>query len=634
MKASRVMGVILMGALLALLFSFASAAQSTNAQSTKPPQTAKPSAKESAAARRAAQEEKARKEWQKQIAKVPVPKKGCFTANYPDKKWKEVPCGPPSKYPNTVGGSVGNDVGPNVSPLSISSATGSFDSVVPSTITETGPWNGNANSANAFTIQMNTQFTFPTSTCAGHAGCQGWQQFIYSQNQCNGPCVFMEYWLINFGSPCPSTSWIQSGSSCFINSSNSPAPAITAAQLQNTTLTATAQGGTDTVVLTSPGGGATATAADSVLNLQGAWTTVDFIVCGDCCNSQANFSPGTTLTQRITVTDGSNKKPVCSTQASTGETNNLSFGPSAPVASGAGPALLYTESSAGGLANCAAATSIGDTHLTTFGRTLYDFQAPGDFVLVEAPESNFVVQARQQSGAPTWPNATVNKAVATRMGKTSVAICLGERPLNVDGQATALDDGKSMVLPTGVHLSRSGSTYSVWDRDGDSLQAQLNGTYINVTVGLGHWPERANGILLNANGNINEIAARDGALLTAPFPFAQLYHHYAQSWSVPPEQSLLNACGERKIERGLPQRPFFAADLPLTERTVAQRVCEKAGVKNKALLDACTLDVAVLGNEDAAKVYTTIPKPAAVGDGHGKPGYGDDDDRDHDHDKD
>ena len=176
---------------LVFLFSFASPAQST-----KPPE------KTPTTSRRAERELKARKEWQKQIAKVPVPKKGCFTANYPDKQWKEVPCGAPSKYPNTVGGTIGNDVGPNVSPLFISSAQGSFDSVSPSTITETGPWNGNATAANAFSIQMNTQF-FATTVCAGHAGCQGWQQFIYSQNQCGGPCVFMEYWLIGFGVAVP-----------------------------------------------------------------------------------------------------------------------------------------------------------------------------------------------------------------------------------------------------------------------------------------------------------------------------------------------------------------------------------------------------------------------------------------------
>jgi hypothetical protein len=242
-------------------------------------------------------------------------------------------------------------------------------------------------------------------------------------------------------------------------------------------------------------------------------------------------------------------------------------------------------------------------------------------VLVETADSDFVVQARQQSGAPTWPNATVNKAVATRMGRTRVAVCLKEMPLIVDGKPTALDEGKPVALPSGVHLSRDGNVYSVWDRSGNSLRAELNGTYINVTVGLGHSPEAAHGVLLNANGNITQIAARDGAVLTAPFPFADLYHHYADSWTVPPAQSLLDACGERKIERGLPQKPFFAGDLPLKYYQTARRTCEQARVKIQPLLDACTLDVAVIGGEGAAKVYVGTPKPAVVGDARSKRRY-------------
>ena len=98
MRSFRSIAVaILMILLPVLLYSFAVAAES-----------AQPSAKASATSSK----EQARKEWQKEIGKIPVPKKGCFTATYPDKQWKEVPCGPPSKDPNTVGGTIGNDVGP------------------------------------------------------------------------------------------------------------------------------------------------------------------------------------------------------------------------------------------------------------------------------------------------------------------------------------------------------------------------------------------------------------------------------------------------------------------------------------------------------------------------------------------
>src|SRR5208337_2790706 len=107
----------------------------------------------------------------------------------------------------------------------------------------------------------------------------------------------------------------------------------------------------------------------------------------------------------------------------------------------------------GAPATCADATSVGDTHLTTFDGLYYDFQASGDFVLAQdGPE--FVVQARQASGAPTWPNASVNKAVATQMGKTRVALYIEPTRLVIDGAANNLADGKSIELPTGVQVTR------------------------------------------------------------------------------------------------------------------------------------------------------------------------------------
>ena len=198
---------------------------------------------------------------------------------------------------------------------------------------------------NAFSLQLNTQF-FPTPACQGVAGCQGWQQFVFSQDQCDGPCVFMEYWLLNFGPRCPTGPWIQSGNDCFFNSSSSSAPAVPAAELQGTTLTGTAAEDTDTVVLTTAGGAATAAAADSVLNLAQAWNAVEWNIFGDCCLSQANFSAGSTLVVRASVNAGANFDfpPTCVREGFTGETNNLFLGAApALVPASMSPALVPTS---------------------------------------------------------------------------------------------------------------------------------------------------------------------------------------------------------------------------------------------------------------------------------------------------
>ena len=77
---------------------------------------------------------------------------------------------------------------------------------------------------------------------------------------------------------------------------------------------------------------------------------------------------------------------------------------------------------------------------------------------------------------------------------------------------------------------------------------------------------------------------------------------------------MLSACnGGKDIEVGIPQRPFYAADLTPETRAKAQGVCTAAGVKPGTLLEACTLDIAVIGQETAAKVFVDAIPPTAVG---------------------
>jgi hypothetical protein len=200
------------------------------------------------------------------------------------------------------------------------------------------------------------------------------------------------------------------------------------------------------------------------------------------------------------------------------------------------------------------------------------------------------------------------------MGKNTVAICLApERPnLNINDQTTDLDDGKSLSLPDGVDVSRRGNVYVITDQSGNSVRAEVNASWINVSVGLGTWPTKVSGLLANANEKVDNIEARDGTVLTNPFSFEDLYHLYADSWRVESSESLLTVCGE-EIERGIPQKPFYAKDLDpqVSERTRA--VCIEAGVKEGALLDACTLDVAVIGDDAAAQVFVSASPPIAVG---------------------
>ncbi|MGB5079950.1 MAG: hypothetical protein WBO23_04315 [Burkholderiales bacterium] len=623
---------------------------SSYAVSATPDETTKPGASTSAAPASASppateqispEEAKKRKDWAMSMHKKAAPKKGCFNAVYPKTEWQEVPCVAAPNIPMiprrglrpfVVGN--GDDISAEAPSGTITQAIGQFEGVTNVT-SETGLIGNSGTPVNdAYTLQINTNFMTSTA-CSGspNANCRGWEQFVYFNDGSAGT-AFIQYWLILYNATCPAgwNTFSFSGGTdiyCWRNNGGGgvavPNQPIT--NIANWTLSGTATATGDSV---SMGTGATVytrTGYNSVSAASG-WTIAEFNIFGAGGSSagggQANFNAGASVNARTQIIYGGNAAPNCLAQGTTGETNNLSFGPTAPAATAPGPAVIFTESIAGGAAsNCAAAVTIGDTHLRTFNGLFYDFQASGDFTLTEVAPG-FEVQTRQVSGAPTWPDATVNKAVAARFGKTQVAICLAPPGTDqttrvfVDGKLTPVDDGKTLELPEGTGIRRQGNVYLMAGEDGDSVRVTVNSynstTWIDVNVGLGRWPSAAKGLIANVNGNVNQIATRDNFVLTNPFNFDELYHRFADSWRVGEKESLLSVCnGEGAIERGIPERPFYAKDLDPNVREKALGVCKTAGVEPGALLDACTLDVAVIGQDAAAKVFVGAAAPIAVG---------------------
>jgi hypothetical protein len=645
-RATTFFGIIVASSVLFGLLS--SIALSAQQEKPKPQASTIPSAAQTTKPQIA----KTREEWHKALLQLPHPKTGCYKASFPRVEWKAVPCGTPPPYPVEpahgpakhfiVGNGGSNDFAANPTGT-IFGVDGTFPSVS-SGITESGPIaNSGPSLSDTYTLQINTN-QFTSTACMGspNPNCKGWEQFVYENNPSEHR-VFIQYWLIKYNTTCPSAAWTQfnfTGSGDIYCYQSTGTSSLMAGQpisaFNNLKMSAAVTASSDQVVVTVGSDSAMITGLNAVAVAAG-WTDAEFNVFGDGGNSsgggQAGFGASSTIVVETTVHNGTKNAPMCKMESFTGETNNLTLVGTAPIGTQPSPAIEFTESNVpGSMAACVTAAGVGDTHLSTFGGLLYDFQASGDFVLAQTGK-DFIVEARQVSGAPTWPSASINKAVATQMGQTRVAFCTPSR-LVVDGETTEVGDGKIRPLPGGVDILRTGNVYIVADQNGNSLRAEFNGTYINATVGLGEWPAKVRGILANANGHVNEIEARTGTVLAAPFAFAKLYHEYADSWRVPAKESLLSVCGYREVETGIPQKPFYANDLPPEVSKRTRAVCMAAGVKDKTLLDACTLDVAVIGNESAAKVFVGLHAPAAVG--RVVPSRGDHDgdhDRDHDHDR-
>jgi hypothetical protein len=633
MLRSGVITALLFGLLYALAPSAAPQAP-PKASPKKPTATAAAAAEEQVSP----EERQRRKDWKDSMVRKAAPKKGCFNAAYPSTEWKEVPCvkapnipAPPRHGPRPAVVGNNNDISAQAPSGHITQAIGHFENVT-NVSTESGPiGNTGPSIANAYTLQINTDFFSGSTSCAGspNPGCTGWEQWIYWNTGSGNGSASMQYWLVSYNANCPTgQGWNQVpvlGTSCWKNSTNAvsvPSQPIT--NMANWTFTGTATSTGDSVNM-STGTNVYTTSGDNVVAASTAWTIAEFNIFGAGGDNSgkggtASFNDGASANARTEIIYGGNTAPNCVAQGFTAEMNNLSFGPTAPAATAPGPAVIFEESRAGGAtSNCLAASTIGDTHLRTFNGLFYDFQAAGDFTLAEVGR-DFSVQTRQVSGAPTWPDATVNKAVATRFGTTKVAVCLAppghdEGPeIRVDGKLTQVNDGQTLELPGGVGIARQGNVYQLTSEGGDSVRATVNPTWIDVAVGLGRWPSSVHGLIANPNGNLSQIATRDGVVLTNPFSFNDLYHRFADSWRVSGEASMLSVCnGERPIEVGIPRRPFYANDLEQGIREKAQGVCAAAGVKPGPLLEACTLDVAVIGQDAAAKVFVDAIPPAAVG---------------------
>jgi hypothetical protein len=556
------------------------------------------------------------RDWQDQIVKVDAPSTGCFKGDYPKLELRAIPCTSapshpmlPRRGPRPMAVGAGNDLSAKAPSGAISMATGSFEKV--DVMSEKGPIGDPMKPSidNAYSLQLNTNPFVDPAACVGspNPNCQGWEQFVYENDGSSGK-LLIQYWLIGYGVACPA-SWFANGGDCYRNSASVSVPNQPITNLGNLQLTGHATIVGDYVTLLVGNQMYLVSGLNAVYAAQG-WTVAEFNVFGDGGGTTATFNAGASLTVRTQIVYGGEAAPICVAQGFTAEKNSLSFGTPKPPPQQPpqpGPAIRFIEDTVGGkTADCAYADSVGDVHALTTSGLAYDFQAAGDFEMAQVGP-DFEVQARHVSGAPTWPDAVVNRAVGTRMGNTRVTVCYGPS-LVVDGRPVQLADGGTISLASGVDINLVGGVYVVTDQSGNSVQVQQFPGYLNMSVGVGTWPTTVRGLLGNPNNDVNFLEASDGTVFSVPLSFGDLYQHYGNSWRVQPSDSLLAPCG--RVEESNPTKPFHVDDLDPRLRDHAQTVCTQAGVP-AIWLDDCELDVAVLGDEAAAE-YVGMAPPVLV----------------------
>ncbi len=257
---------------------------------------------------------------------------------------------------------------------------------------------------------------------------------------------------------------------------------------------------------------------------------------------------------KILLSDGT--ALVVGSSLTTDQLTKLVFVPAAK-ANGAAGTFSYTVSDGRGGTDTQAVTfnitpitnggSVGDPHIFTFDGLNYDFQAQGDFVLVKDLTSDLQIQTRQ---TPWEQNrgTTINTGLATLVDGNRVELYSDNSTLWIDGLQVTLAVGEFQTLGKGS-ISRTaisgyglvGDLYTISYGNGDSLKSAVYGGFLIDPILDLAGSHTVVGLLGNNNGQADDdLALRDGTILSDPLAPENLYGKFTEAWKVTAAESLFS----------------------------------------------------------------------------------------------
>ncbi|MGB5900295.1 MAG: VWD domain-containing protein, partial [Geitlerinemataceae cyanobacterium] len=231
------------------------------------------------------------------------------------------------------------------------------------------------------------------------------------------------------------------------------------------------------------------------------------------------------------------------------------------------------------------ARTYNDPRIITFDKQYHDFQAAGEFTLIDSPSGDLKIQVRQQPvGNNPNSNVTDNTAVATFLGGKRIGLYQDTPQLLIDGVPTEIPNNDSLVVGDG-RIYREGNIYTIVYPTGDQLVAKVvPSSRINLSVFLTEERQgQIQGLLGNFNGNAaDDLAKRDGTVLSEPVPREQLYGEYADSWRITQAESLFD------YQAGEDTNTFTLPNFPRQKVTLADLNPEDVAIAEERIGDSIT----------------------------------------------
>ncbi len=266
------------------------------------------------------------------------------------------------------------------------------------------------------------------------------------------------------------------------------------------------------------------------------------------------------------------------------------------------------------------ASSFGDPHLIGFGGDEFEFQAAGEFTMLQSTNShNLEIQARQQ---PEFGSFSVDTAVAVRDGRavvevdrpgdSSISVLINHRLTHSSHVKLAGGGVVERVALRNAGFGGSTRFPGVKIRWSDGTYIEIPENFIGISLLVRVAPDRHDhltGLLGDAGAPAaTRFRGREGKAyppLTLEQDENAVYRKYGASWRISQHESLFTYPRHKNTHSytlpNFPSKHYSDGQVALAKALHAEALCREAGSTNLALLQACEYDVLLTGKSGYAR---------------------------------